>query len=123
MNALLRVLSLQDAPDPPPPDPRRRAPRACDDAINGTTRNWLRRLPAGRRPLQLCCRFPRVANRIAWCWNDSELAEQVFDDLLVDHRGGRQGFPRAVALELRRLRDHRRETRRSASLPNGAPAG
>jgi hypothetical protein len=105
MIELLRLFSLQSAPDDPPPDARRRPPRACDDAINGTTRGWLRRLPAGRRPLQLCCRYPRVANRIAWCWRDPLLLDQVFEDLLVDRRGGRQGFPRAVVQELRRLRD------------------
>mgnify|MGYP001094292421 CR=1 FL=1 len=83
----------------------RRAPRPCDDALNGTTRTWLRRLPARRRPLRLCERFPRVANRIAWCWADARLAEQVLDDLLVDRRGGRQGFPPAIVAELRRLRE------------------
>jgi hypothetical protein len=83
----------------------RRAPRPCDDALTGTTRNWLRRLPARRRPLRLCERFPRVANRIAWCWADARLAEQVLDDLLVDRRGGREGFPPAIVAELRRLRE------------------
>ena len=106
---LLRLLSLEDAPDQPLEDPRRRLPRACDDAITGTTRNWLRKLPSGRRPLLLCCRFPRVANRIAWCWPDRALCDQVFDDLLVDRRGSRRGFPRGVVIELRRLRDYAAE--------------
>jgi len=105
MIELLRVFSLERAPDDPPPDIRRRPPRPSDDAITGTTRVWLRRLPASRRPLQLCCRFPRVANRISWCWQDADLRQQVLDDLLIDRRGGRQGFPRPVLLELRRLRD------------------
>lgn len=83
----------------------RRVPRSCDEALTGTTRTWLRRLPARRRPLRLCERFPRVANRIAWCWSDVRLADQVLDDLLVDRRGGRQGFPPAIVAELRRLRE------------------
>lgn len=105
MIELLRLFSLPWAPADSAADPRRRAPRACDEAINGTTRAWLRQLPANRRPLRLCCRFPRVANRIAWCWRDPAQAAEVFDDLLVDRRGGRQGFPRGVLLELRQLRE------------------
>lgn len=104
--------------DEPPDDPRwlrqRRAPRACDQALNGTARRWLRQLPPRRRPLRLCMEHPRVANRIAWCWSDPLLADQVLDDLLVDRRGGRRGFAPAIARELRRLREyndqHRVET-------------
>lgn len=94
---------------------QRRAPRDGDGALTGTARHWLRRLPARRRPLRLCEDYPRVANRIAWCWADSALADQVLDDLLVDRRGGRRGFPPPVVRELRRLREyndqHRVETR------------
>jgi hypothetical protein len=87
----------------------RRPHRHSDDALTGTARHWLRRLPPARKPLRLCERFPRVANRIAWCWPDAALCAQVFDDLLLDRRGGRQGFPRPVVLELRRLRDYREQ--------------
>jgi hypothetical protein len=92
-----------------PPDVRwqdqRRPPRHNDESLTGTARIWLRRLPAGRRPLKLCIRYPRVANRLAWCWHDPVTTEQVLEDLLVDHRGGRHGFPRPIELELRRLRE------------------
>jgi len=84
---------------------QRRAPRHTDEALTGTTRAWLRKLPPGRRPQGLCTQFPRVANRIAWCWSDTVLLQQVLDDLLVDRRGGRKGFSRAIVVELRRLRD------------------
>ena len=109
MLPLFRLFSAQNPPDEPAPPwlRERRAPRGSDDALTGTTRAWLRRLPLGRRPLHLCERFPRVANRIAWCWLDAVLTDQVFDDLLTDRRGGREGFPRAVVVELRRLRDFR----------------
>lgn len=83
----------------------RRPPRHSDEALTGTTRGWLRRLPVGRRPLHLCAQFPRVANLIAWNWGDPVLTHEVLDDLLADRRGGRAGFPKPVALELRRLRD------------------
>ena len=83
--------------------PQRRAPRACDEALNGTARRWLRGLPTRRRPLRLCQLYPRVANRLAWVWRDPELATQVLEDLLQDRRGGRLGFPAPVARELQRL--------------------
>lgn len=83
----------------------RRAPRECDSALTGTTRRWLRQLPPRRRPLRLCERYPRVANRIAWCWHDSELTQLVLQDLLEDRRGGRTGFAPAVVRELQRLRE------------------
>lgn len=85
--------------------PLRRPERHCDGALSGTTRRWLRELPPRRRPLRLCEAHPRVVNRIAWCWADASLREQVLDDLLVDRRGGRQGFPAPMVRELQRLRE------------------
>jgi len=96
----------------------RRATRECDTALNGTARQWLRRLPARRRPLRLCETFPRVANRIAWCWNDAALSDQALDDLLNDRRGGRRGFPPAVVRELQRLREFNGHQRREEA-PEG----
>ena len=82
----------------------RRAPRHNDEALTGTTRGWLRKLPAGRRPEYLCTQFPRVANLIAWTWPDPVQVHELLDDLLTDRRGGRAGFPPPVLHELRRLR-------------------
>lgn len=91
--------------------PLRRAERACDRALTGTTRHWLRDLPARRRPLRLCIAHPRVANRIAWCWPDSALSTQLLEDLLQDRRGGRRGFAPAITRELHRLRDFNADQR------------
>jgi hypothetical protein len=102
---MFESLLPQDDPDDARWAPLRRAARASDSALNGTARLWLRRLPARRRPLRLCETYPRVANRIAWCWSDPALADQVLDDLLVDRRGGRLGFPAPVVRELQRLRE------------------
>lgn len=89
----------------------RRPDRACDHALNGTSRLWLRKLPARRRPLRLCMEHPRVANRIAWCWHDVELSSQLLDDLLQDRRGGRRGFCAAINRELKRLQDFNAQQR------------
>jgi hypothetical protein len=102
---MFESLILPDDPEPVRWAPLRRAPREADHALTGTARQWLRRLPARRRPLRLCEEYPRVANRIAWCWHDAALAEQALDDLLTDRRGGRRGFPPPIVRELLRLRD------------------
>ena len=90
---------------------RRRGPRAADGALTGTARQWLRRLPARRRPLRLCHLYPRVVNRIAWCWADAAMTAQVLEDLLQDRRGGRQGLPAPALRELQRLREFNRQQR------------
>jgi hypothetical protein len=89
----------------------RRPERACDGALNGTGRLWLRKLPARRRPLRLCIDHPRVANRIAWCWHDVVLSRQLLDDLLQDRRGGRRGFGAAIHRELKRLQEFNAQQR------------
>ena len=85
----------------------RHAPRECDRALSGTARRWLRTLPRRLRPLRLCERHPRLANRIAFAWHDVGCTEALLDDLLHDRRGGRHGFAPEVVLELQRLRQHR----------------
>ena len=94
---------------------QRRPELARDSALTGTTRRWLQRLPARRRPYRLCTAYPRVANRVAWMWPDEILTSRLLDELLVDRRGGRAGFPRWVTRELRRLQEfneqHRVEVR------------
>ena len=96
----------------------RRPDRACDHALNGTSRLWLRKLPARRRPLRLCVNYPRVANRIAWCWHDLALSGQLLDDLLQDRRGGRRGFGAAINRELKRLQEFN-ALQRVESRPEG----
>ena len=86
----------------------RRPSRLSDEALTGTARAWFRALPWRQRPRVLCERFPRVANHLAWCWHDAALCEQALEDLLLDRRGGRRGFPAGVVRELQRLRAWRR---------------
>lgn len=83
----------------------RRPARHSDEALTGTTRNWLRKLQVGRRPVHLCEQFPRLANLLAWHWRDPVMTHELLDDLLTDRRGGRAGFAKTIAFELRRLRD------------------
>lgn len=82
----------------------RRPQREQDLVLSDQVLGWLGQLPQPVRPSALCAHYPRVANRIALCWSDPHLTEQVFDALLLSQRGKRKGFPPAVAGEMLRLR-------------------
>jgi hypothetical protein len=82
----------------------RRKPQPTDRALAGATIDWLLALPPSLRPRQLCDQFPRVANAVAAAWADRAERARVLDDLLVDRRGGRRGFPVSVVREIEVLR-------------------
>jgi len=61
---------------------------------------------ARRCPLKhVPARFPRVLNRLAAVWGQPELVERSFQELLLDSRGTRAGFPPEVLSELQALRN------------------
>jgi hypothetical protein len=66
----------------------------------------LDRLPLHVCPRQLATQYPRIVNLIALQWNDSNACSAYLEELLVDRRGARQGFPSVVELELVKLRDY-----------------
>ena len=82
----------------------RRQHRREDHVLSALTYAWLKTLPYAVRPVELCSRYPRLGNRLALCWSDRSQAERLFDDLLLDRRGKRKGFPPSVAEELVHLR-------------------
>ena len=82
----------------------REQPRAQDLVLSPQAQTWCAALHPRHRPTQLCALFPRVANRLALCWNDAALAARVLDDLVVDKRRNRVGFSPDVSQELIRLR-------------------
>jgi tankyrase len=51
-------------------------------------------------------RFDRILGRIDALWDKAEIGD-YFTDLIIDKRGGRQGFPKAVLDEILMLRDFR----------------
>jgi hypothetical protein len=48
--------------------------------------------------------FPRVLNRLAVVWGRPSEADRCFEELLMNSRANRQGFPLAVVSELTALR-------------------
>ena len=77
-----------------------------DESRSDETNAWLAELPESARPRQLAARYARLANRLARIWNDPVKCERLLDDLMTDHRGGRKGFPLAIASELATLHEH-----------------
>ena len=82
----------------------REPPRPQNLVLSPLAAAWCDSLPLRHRPTQLCALFPRVANRLALCWNDASLVSRVLDELVVDKRRSRTGFPPKVSQELIRLR-------------------
>ena len=70
------------------------------------TFKWIAALPREVRPLELLKQYPRIANMLAQAWHDPSAFREYMFDLLIDRRGGRQGFPQAVRSELLRLRTY-----------------
>jgi hypothetical protein len=81
-----------------------RRPTHDDDfLLSNAASRWVFSLAPEDRPEWTVLHFPRVVNRIARCWSDPELLEALFEELLVDRRGGRAGFPLQIQAELIRL--------------------
>lgn len=74
--------------------------------LNAHAMRWLAGLPAKVRPRELPIAHPRVANEIARRWSDPDGCLAYLNDVLVDRRGSRQGFPMQIALELARLKSY-----------------
>lgn len=82
----------------------REQPRPQDQVLSPLARTWCQALSQRHRPDQLCAQFPRIANRLALCWDDPVLASRLLDSLVMDRRRNRAGFPPGVSQELMQLR-------------------
>jgi hypothetical protein len=83
----------------------RRAPQ-CDVVLLDSTALWMSGLPVEVRPIELARAIPRIANSIAELWRRVAPCAEYLDTLVVDQRGGRQGFPPEIARELTLLRSY-----------------
>lgn len=68
------------------------------------TFKWLATLPKEVRPRILGVAYPRIANRLAEIWARPLQCERFLDELMMDMRGNRKGFPRDVAAEIAALK-------------------
>jgi hypothetical protein len=84
----------------------RTAASAADQQLSADARALLASLDAGVRPMELAARYPRIVNAIARQWRSPVQLDRYFDELLMDSRGNRQGFPLKIVMELSTLREH-----------------
>jgi hypothetical protein len=76
-----------------------------DSRLSDLAFTWMKKLPEPLQPLALCRQYPRIANRLALCWDDPVLTTRVFAQLMDSQRPNRRGFPPEVQRELQALRD------------------
>jgi hypothetical protein len=76
------------------------------DYLLPASQKWLEHLPHDVRPLALAMHFPRIVNLVVIQWHDRRGCAEYFEELLIDRRGGRRGFPADVQRELSRLRNY-----------------
>jgi hypothetical protein len=67
---------------------------------------WLDELPDQIRPDRTAARFPHIVNTLCTRWLTPQACLAYFDELLLDSRGDRKGFPPLVARELALLKDY-----------------
>lgn len=87
----------RDITTPPPTHLRRGQPVAV---LLPRTANWIASLPERVRPDALAKQFARISNLICATWVDPPACRKYFDELLVETRLRRKGFPAAVLREL-----------------------
>jgi hypothetical protein len=88
------------------PDPVR-TPRPPREVLTAESTRLLSELPAEVSPHKTIKEFPHVINRIASTWGRAEEFRLALEDLLLDDRPEREGFPHSVVTELTRLGEYR----------------
>ena len=87
------------------PGSYRRAEQPPDSRLSAETVTFLSSLDQSVRPYQLAVRFPRIANQLARVWPEPVQRDRYLDELLIDTRGNRQGFPLRILSELVALKE------------------
>lgn len=84
-----------------------RSPAMSDDALSPASQRLIETLQADDLSVQhLAKKYARVLNKVADAWASPERCREVFSDLLLDERGGRQGFPFEIMRELTALQEY-----------------
>jgi hypothetical protein len=102
-----------DMPVPPGVHVRKQAPKWVrlpqspqDLTLRQDALAWLEALPPAVRPMACAEHYPRIVNRLTRLWQAPLFVRDYLDDLVLDSRGERQGFPHGITDELLRLRDY-----------------
>jgi hypothetical protein len=79
---------------------------ASKKALDNRSAIIIETLPKAIRPNGIITNFPHIMNLIAASWHEPRAFVQTLDELLMDDRGNRAGFPFAIIVELTDLREH-----------------
>jgi hypothetical protein len=74
-------------------------------ALDRRSKLIIESLPKDIQPLSIAETFPHIMNLIASSWQEPKVFVRTLDELLIDDRGNRAGFPFAVIVELTNLRE------------------
>lgn len=74
--------------------------------LDAAAREWLAQLPSILQPEQTAREYPRIVNQLAKLWPSKQPCNAYFEELLLDNRGSRKGFPSKVATELASLKSY-----------------
>jgi hypothetical protein len=85
-------------------EPARRTPSTTDRELKAYGIKFLAALPVTVRPLKLGEKYPRIINTLGLLRGQPASFRAYFNDLFVDNRGDRQGFPPEIGAELARLK-------------------
>jgi hypothetical protein len=77
----------------------RRAQENGDTQLTTEGQALLSSLDEAVRPQELAARYPRIVNQIARQWRTPTVMDRYFQELLMDTRGSRQGFPLKIVMD------------------------
>jgi len=77
-----------------------------EEKLSAAAEGWLTNLPDDIRPNAVQEQYPRLVNKMASLWKHPDEFVEYLDELLVDKRGDRSGFPMKIALEIATIKDH-----------------
>ena len=77
-----------------------------EEVLTAESMRWLDQLPLTVRPQHLPKKFPRITNGLSRHWRAPRACLAYLDDLLIDKRGNRRGFPLEILIELASLKSH-----------------
>ena len=86
--------------------PPQNAPAHAPVELSTTATTVLATLPIDVKPILMSIDFPHIVNKISELWTRPILLDRYFEELSLDARGGRKGFPLGVALEIANLREY-----------------
>jgi hypothetical protein len=109
-------------------DPKAKPAAPAPESIQGLDQQaiiaeWLNQLPEHVRPYRLTDHYPRLAVKMAELWRKPIPLQNYLRGLVLDDRGGRQGFPEDIAGELLRLMSYVEEKLGVVPTPGFGRAG